>query len=610
MKQAVVIEYTRVLLQENISNHFIYFQIDEETDLVNFSEEALFTRVCRKSLDVSCNSLARIPKSLSCDKLRDLMKLDLSFNKLKNVPESINSLTKLEHLDISGNDISILPLYLNDQINLRTLKAAHNYINDISKLNIPNLHHLDLKGNQILYLPKNVLNMKDLRFIDMSYNSIQSIDPDLEPHVVYNTNSAFGNESDDIELREKNLSILFQPGYRKWSFIGTSDKQSLFIHTSDESVGSTTSSYASFFELGFIGFYKINTGLKGIAYDCIKDLITRNAFDIIIISQLKLKECDQVLELCKIYQKKANVFILQTLDDSDNETINPSLPKCENLSEIESLLYVETSIRQLEQFANETPLLEKLILRAYFEKRAQLKNGMAFDVLYFKEDEYIQDLQRLFRCIQSQKEGSTHNPVEINNKDVVHIQSAVSRRRARLNSDSCLDSGYSSPRSSCNEPDINKWNPMIVMEIWCMQEQSDGILRADLSKIIPELVQATSGCFHGEGFRIVVKRPALTGNVIQVSFEGDDVYSLWENFSLVKQYHVQQFPKVCVWILCPKCIANNMESPCRRIPAEVSEFDYIHRRSHAFCLATTPLRIIETPLILPKDPKSGGILYH
>ena len=273
-----------------------------------------------------------------------------------------------------------------------------------------------------------------------------------------------------------------------------------------------------------IGFYKTNTGLKGNTYHCIKDLITRNAFDIIIISQLKLKGCDQVLQLCKIYQKKANVFILQTLDGSDNGTIDPSLPKCENLSEIESYQYVENSIRQLEQFANETPLLEKLIIRAYFEKRAQLKNGMTFDVLYFKEDEYVHDLQRLFRCIQSQKEGSTHNPVEINNKDVVHIQSAVSRRRARLNSDWCLDSGYSSPRSSYNDFDINELNPVIVMEIWCMHEQSDGILRADLSKIILKLVQAMSGCFHGEGFRIVVKRPALTGNVIQVSFEGNDVY--------------------------------------------------------------------------------------
>ena len=51
-----------------------------------------------------------------------------------------------------------------------------------------------------------------------------------------------------------------------------------------------------------------------------------------------------------------------------------------------------------------------------------------------------------------------------------------------------------------------------------------------------------------------------------------------------------------------------MESPCRRIPVEVSDLDGIHRKSHAFCLATTPPRIIETPLILPIDPKSGGIL--
>ena len=191
------------------------------------------------------------------------------------------------------------------------------------------------------------------------------------------------------------------------------------------------------------------------------------------------------------------------------------------------------------------------------------------------------------------------------------MDSVVSRTRTRFDSDSCVDSGYASPMSSYNELDIKKLNlseykvlnPVIVMEIWCMHEQSDGIFRADLSKIIPGLVQATSGCFHGEGFRIVVKRPALRGNVAQVSFEGDDVYSLWENFPLVKQYHVQQFPKACVWILCPKCIANNMENPCRRIPVEVSNFDGIHRKLHAFCFATTPPRIIETPLILPIDPK-------
>jgi Leucine-rich repeat (LRR) protein len=104
--------------------------------------------------------------------------IDLSNNKIEELPNDIGKLKKLTHLDLSNNKLSkIQTECLKDIPNLISLDMSNNQITVIPK-EIKYLHKLiilDLSNNQIKEIPKEIKYLYKLENFDISNNQIKEI---------------------------------------------------------------------------------------------------------------------------------------------------------------------------------------------------------------------------------------------------------------------------------------------------------------------------------------------------------------------------------------------------------------------------------------------------
>jgi len=115
-------------------------------------------------LDMVGNVIEGLPDWIG--KLTSLKKIIAVANKIKTVPESIGQLTSLQFLDLSISEIEELP---NSIGNLKSLKELLLYSNKIKELpdtigNLSNLEQISLNENPLISLPKSIENLKKLRF--------------------------------------------------------------------------------------------------------------------------------------------------------------------------------------------------------------------------------------------------------------------------------------------------------------------------------------------------------------------------------------------------------------------------------------------------------------
>ncbi|MCD8352990.1 MAG: leucine-rich repeat domain-containing protein, partial [Clostridiales bacterium] len=91
----------------------------------------------------------------SVDVLTNLRKLDLSGAKITALPESIGNLTNLQELSLSNTQISTLPSSIGNLTNLQKLSLSDTQISTLPESigNLSNLQSLDLSGTQISTLP-------------------------------------------------------------------------------------------------------------------------------------------------------------------------------------------------------------------------------------------------------------------------------------------------------------------------------------------------------------------------------------------------------------------------------------------------------------------------
>uniref|UniRef100_A0A2K6MYR1 protein-serine/threonine phosphatase n=2 Tax=Rhinopithecus bieti TaxID=61621 RepID=A0A2K6MYR1_RHIBE len=105
--------------------------------------------------------------------------MDVSRNRLENVPEWVCESRKLEVLDIGHNQICELPARLFCNSSLRKLLAGHNQLARLpERLERTSVEVLDVQHNQLLELPPNLLMKSDsLRFLNASANKLESLPP-------------------------------------------------------------------------------------------------------------------------------------------------------------------------------------------------------------------------------------------------------------------------------------------------------------------------------------------------------------------------------------------------------------------------------------------------
>lgn len=150
-------------------------------------------------LDLSRQKLREVPVGVF--ELTNLEYLVLKKNKLTEIPADIAKLKKLRVLDMSRNKIEAIPPAIGELTELRTLILNQNYIatmcSEIS--NLKNLKVLDLWGNELDELPPEISKLQetleylDLRVIYMSFEK-QQIIIDLLPETdIYFSNGCSCN---------------------------------------------------------------------------------------------------------------------------------------------------------------------------------------------------------------------------------------------------------------------------------------------------------------------------------------------------------------------------------------------------------------------------------
>lgn len=104
----------------------------------------------------------------------EVYRLDLSGQKLKELPEDIRKFKNLNALDISGNKLRTFPPWMKELVHLQELRAAHNKLVDfpIGICELRHLKRLDLSRNALTGLPKCMGRSIELVSLDLWSNDL------------------------------------------------------------------------------------------------------------------------------------------------------------------------------------------------------------------------------------------------------------------------------------------------------------------------------------------------------------------------------------------------------------------------------------------------------
>lgn len=131
-------------------------------------------------LDLSHNVIRSIdPNSLL--KASNVVRLDLSSNSLKELPEELCLLNKLEELYVTNNALSTLPKHLKSLQGLKVLNLSGNAFSDLpqSISEVTSLETLHVGGNRIGELPVAISLLQRLEVLYLGGNRIDTIPPQV-----------------------------------------------------------------------------------------------------------------------------------------------------------------------------------------------------------------------------------------------------------------------------------------------------------------------------------------------------------------------------------------------------------------------------------------------
>ncbi|MFX0063453.1 MAG: leucine-rich repeat domain-containing protein [Candidatus Hermodarchaeota archaeon] len=143
-------------------------------------------------------SMPKIPENI--DNLTQLTHLDLGENELKSLPESLGNLSNLRVLDLHDNQLEALPDSFGKLTKLAQLDLETNQLSSIpdSFGNLKALEHLNLIDNQLNSLTESFGNLSKLVYLSLDSNQLSSL------------SESFGNLTalEQLSLRDNELNSL------------------------------------------------------------------------------------------------------------------------------------------------------------------------------------------------------------------------------------------------------------------------------------------------------------------------------------------------------------------------------------------------------------------
>jgi hypothetical protein len=128
-----------------------------------------------KELDLSENKLTELPDSIA--NLQSLEELYLRENQLTELPDSIGNLQSLEKLLLSHNKLTELPDSISDLRALESLLLHNNKLTELPESfgNLQSLKTLYLHNNKLTEIPESFGNLQSLRWLSLTNNQLTEL---------------------------------------------------------------------------------------------------------------------------------------------------------------------------------------------------------------------------------------------------------------------------------------------------------------------------------------------------------------------------------------------------------------------------------------------------
>ncbi|MFA6159341.1 MAG: leucine-rich repeat domain-containing protein [Candidatus Paceibacterota bacterium] len=121
------------------------------------------------------------PVPSSIDQLSSLQELDLSGNQLTSLPPEIGHLSSLQYLYLSNNQLKSLPREISQLSSLRVLNLNNNQLTSLPPEvgHLSSLRLLYLNDNQLTSLPPEISHLSSLQELWLGNNQLTSLPPEI-----------------------------------------------------------------------------------------------------------------------------------------------------------------------------------------------------------------------------------------------------------------------------------------------------------------------------------------------------------------------------------------------------------------------------------------------
>jgi Leucine-rich repeat (LRR) protein len=130
-------------------------------------------------LTIYSNQLTSVPEFIGASgHLLKLKVIDLEYNKINSLHESIGNLLNLEYLNLAHNKLTSLPESIGDLKRLKNLRLQGNELVSLplNIVNLSNLEYFDISSNKLSYLPDFINlggSLPKLKYLNIKYNNIK-----------------------------------------------------------------------------------------------------------------------------------------------------------------------------------------------------------------------------------------------------------------------------------------------------------------------------------------------------------------------------------------------------------------------------------------------------